>query len=181
MVVNHSVKLLFDFRLTRLCLKNCMLKKPITRQHKLRLSCNGASTVACIVSLCFLFPKRSSILFGSPNFSKMRLETALPTKKLYAYKSLSSRIFFGWKGKSARFKKTVAQNNPFIARRKTDLKRGFTPKKAYAYKSPVMARLSDGSGWFPPRLLSARQLRSIQLRGAISLCALPPARGVRHT
>ena len=106
----------------------------------------------------------------------MRLETALPTKKLYAYKSLSSRIFFGWKGKSARFKKTVAQNNPFIARRKTDLKRGFTPKKAYAYKSPVMARLSDGSGWFPPRLLSARQLRSIQLRGAISLCALPPAR-----
>lgn len=106
----------------------------------------------------------------------MRLETALPTKKLYAYKSLSSRIFFGWKGKSARFKKTVAQNNPFIARRKTDLKRGFTPKKAYAYKSPVMARLSDGSGWFPPRLLSARQLRSIQLRGAILLCALPPTR-----
>ena len=83
-------------------------------------------------------------------------------------------------GQSSRFEKTVAQNNPFIARRKTDLKQGFTPKKAYAYKSPVMARLSDGSGWFHPRILSARQLRSIQLRGAIALCALPPAMGVRH-
>lgn len=30
-----------------------------------------------------------------------------------------------------------------------DLKRGFTPKKAHAYKSLVLARLSDGSGWFP--------------------------------
>lgn len=49
MVVNHSVKLLFDFRLTRLCLKNCMLKKPIKARPK------------------------------------MRIETALPTKKLYAY------------------------------------------------------------------------------------------------
>lgn len=57
-----------------------------------------------------------------------------------------------------------------------DLKRGFTPKKAHAYKSPVLARLSDGSGLFPPRILSAQQLRSIQLRGAISLCALPPTR-----
>ena len=49
MVVNHSVKLSFDLRFTRLCLKNCTLKKPI----KARL--------------------------------KMRIETALPTKKLYAY------------------------------------------------------------------------------------------------
>ena len=103
MVVNHSVKLSFDLRFTRLCLKNCMLKKPITRQHKLRLSCNSASTAASFASLCFLFPKSSSILFGSPV-------------------------------------------------------------------------LLDGSGWFPPRLLSARQLRSIQLRGAIVLCALTPAR-----
>ena len=29
---------------------------------------------------------------------KMRLETAFPTKKFYAYKSLSSRIFFRVKG-----------------------------------------------------------------------------------
>ena len=52
MVVNHSVKLSFGFRLARLCLKKCTLKKP------------------------------------------------------------------------------------FFARRKTDLKRGFVPKKAYAYKAP---------------------------------------------
>ena len=105
MVVNHSVKLSFDLRFTRLYLKNCMLKKPITRQHKLRLSCNGASTAASIASLCFLFPKSSSILFGSPV-------------------------------------------------------------------------LRDGSGWFPPRNLSARQHRSVPLCGAILLCALPPSEGV---
>ena len=103
MVVNHSVKLSFDLRFSRLYRKDCTLKKPITRQHKLRLPCNGASTAASFASLCFLFPKSSSIFFGSPV-------------------------------------------------------------------------LLDGSGWFPPRILSARQLRSIQLRGAISLCALPPAR-----
>ena len=82
-----------------------MLIKPHfgPRRHKLRLPCNGASTAASFASLCFLFPKSSSILFGSPV-------------------------------------------------------------------------LLDGSGWFPPRFLSARQLRSIQLRGAISLCALPPIR-----
>jgi len=35
----------------------------------------------------------------------MRLETALPTKKLYNNKSLSSRIFFGWRGYLLAFKK----------------------------------------------------------------------------
>ena len=65
----------------------------------------------------------------------MQLDMALPTKKLYAYKSLSSRIFFGWRGRLLALKKTVAQNNPIFARRKTDLKRGFVPKKAYAYKA----------------------------------------------
>lgn len=49
MVVNHSVKLSFDLRFTRLCLKNCMLKNPLTARPK------------------------------------MRLKTALFTKKLYAY------------------------------------------------------------------------------------------------
>ena len=49
MVVNHSVKLSFDLRCTRLCLKNCTLKKTIKARPK------------------------------------MRLKTALPTKKLYAY------------------------------------------------------------------------------------------------
>ena len=72
--------------------------------------------------------------------------------------------------------KNCILKKPIFARRKTDLKRDFIPKKAYTYKSPVLARLSDGSGWFPPRFLSVRQLRSIQLRGAISLCALPPIR-----
>ena len=66
----------------------------------------------------------------------MRIKTALPTKKLYDNKSLSSRIFFGWRGQSARFEKTVEQNKPIFARRKTDLKRGSVPKKAYAYKAP---------------------------------------------
>ena len=37
MVVNHSVKLSFDLRFTRLCLKNCMLKKPLTARPKMRL------------------------------------------------------------------------------------------------------------------------------------------------
>lgn len=80
------------------------------------------------------------------------------------------------KGLSARYEKTVAQNNPIFARRKTNLKRGFTPKKAYDYKAPSWlvfqtARVGSRRAFFP-----ARQLRSIQLRGAISLCALPPAR-----
>ena len=49
MVVNHSVKLSFDLRFSRLYRKDCTLKKPLTARPK------------------------------------MRLETALPTKKLYAY------------------------------------------------------------------------------------------------
>ena len=62
-----------------------------------------------------------------------------------------------------------------------DLKRGFVPKKAYAYKAPSWlvfqtARVGSRRAFFP-----TRQLRSIQLRGTILLCALPPARGVRHT
>ena len=69
MVVNHSVKLSFDFRLTRTYLKNCTLKKPIKARQK------------------------------------MRLKTALPTKKLYAYKSLSSRIFFEERGNLLALKK----------------------------------------------------------------------------
>ena len=70
MVVNHSVKLSFGFRLARLCLKKCTLKKP------------------------------------------------------------------------------------FFARRKTDLKRGFVPKKAYAYKAPLWlvfqtARVGSRRAFFP--------------------------------
>ena len=49
MVVNHSVKLLFDLCFACPYLKNCTLKKPLTARPK------------------------------------MRIEKALPTKKLYAY------------------------------------------------------------------------------------------------
>ena len=57
-------------------------------------------------------------------------------KKLYNNKSLSSRIFFGWRGNLPALK-TVGQNNPIFARRKTDLKRGFVTKKVYTYKAPL--------------------------------------------
>ena len=72
--------------------------------------------------------------------------------------------------------KNCTLKKPIFARRKTYLKRGFVPKKAYAYKAPSWlvfqtARVGSRRAFFP-----ARQLRSIQLRGAISLCALPPAR-----
>lgn len=54
--------------------------------------------------------------------------------------------------------KTVAQNNPIFARRKTDLKRGFVPKKAYAYKSPILALVSTNCACYatvqaPPQVL----------------------------
>ena len=43
---------------------------------------------------------------------KMRLETALPTKKLYAYKTFHRASFSG-EGAICSLKKTVAQNKPF--------------------------------------------------------------------
>ena len=58
------------------------------------------------------------------------------------------------KGQSARFEKTVEQNKPIFARRKTDLKRGSVPKKAYAYKAPFWlifqtARVGSLRAFFP--------------------------------
>ena len=73
--------------------------------------------------------------------------------------------------------KIVRWKNPVFARWKTDLKRSFTPKKAYAYKAQSWL-VFQTARVILAALSLARQLRSIQLRGAISLCVHSPAKGV---
>lgn len=75
------------------------------------------------------------------------------SKKMYAEKAFHRASFSG-EGAICSLWKTVTQNKPIFARRKTDLKRGFTPKKAYAYKAPFWlvlqtARVGSRRSFFP--------------------------------
>ena len=80
-------------------------------------------------------------------------------KRLYLQKNCTFikafyRASFSGEGAIFALWKNVTQNNPIFARRKTDLKRGFTPKKAYAYKAPSRlvfqtARVGSRRAFFP--------------------------------
>ena len=71
MVVNHSVKLSFDLRYTRPCLKNCTLKKPFTAHPKMLLK------TALLTKKLYAYNRKIAFAIAIPaTFAQMSLRAA---------------------------------------------------------------------------------------------------------
>ena len=87
-----------------------------------------------------------------------------PLKKWYSYKSLSSRAFFGQWGITAFSEKSYHKKAPHRPTKNNNQTKVSRVQKIVHLKSPILARLSDGSGAAQFALKHRGELLSPQAR-----------------